>query len=88
MLNDPVKVKLGGKERNMSPFEAGLRKVAKKAVDGHLPSILKFIRICEEYRVIVPPPVERGGGVITAPKGVDLHEWLESVTEEVPIEGP
>ena len=86
LLNEPIKVTAGGKERDMSPFEAGLRKGAKRAVDGHLPSILKFIRICEEYGVIAPPPAEEGGGVITAPKGVNFHEWLESVTELVPID--
>ncbi len=86
LLNEPVKVTTGGKARAMGPFEAGLRKIAKKAIDGHLPSILKFIRICEEYGVLVPLPAATGGGVIIAPKGVDFHEWFESVTEEVPVD--
>ena len=86
LLNEPIKVTIGGKVRKMGPFEAGLRKLAKRAVDGHLPSILKFIRISEEYGVIAPPLAEQGGGVIVAPKGVDFYEWLESVTEEVPID--
>ena len=85
-INKPVKVMAGGKVRKMGPFEAGLRKIAKKAVDGHLPSILKFIRICEEYGVLAPPPAATGGGVIIAPKGVDFGEWFESVTEEVPVD--
>src|SRR5690606_8572638 len=86
LLSEPVKVKADGKVRDMSPFEASLRKLAKKAVDGHLPSILKFIRICEEYSVIAPPQTDPGGGVIVGPKGVDFHEWLESVTELVPAD--
>ncbi len=86
LLDEPIKVTAGGIERDMSPFEAGIRQLAKRAVDGHLPSILKFIRICEEYGVIAPPPATTGGGVITAPKDVSVHEWLNSVTEEVPID--
>jgi len=83
VLNEPVKVTVGGKERTMSPFEAGTRKLAKKAVDGHVPSILKFVKLCEEYGIIAPPPDASGGCVIFAPAGVDFHEWLERVTEWV-----
>ena len=86
LLNEPVKVKSGGKERHMSPFEAVFRQLAKRAVDGHLASNLKFIRICEESGVIAPPPAVTGGGVFTAPKGVNFQEWLNRVTEEVPVD--
>ena len=86
LLNEPVKVKAGGKVREMGPFEAGLRKLAKRAVDKDLRAILKFVKICEEYGGIAPPPAVTGGGVVRAPKGVNFYEWLESVTEEVPID--
>ena len=86
LLSEPIKVTTGGKVREMRPFEASLRKLARRAVDGHLPSILKFIRVCEEYGVLAPPPAATGGGVIRAPKGVDFYEWFESVTEEVPTD--
>ncbi len=86
LLGEPIKVTTGGKVRDMGPFEASLRKLAKRAVGGHLPSILKFIKICEEYRIIAPPPAVTGGGVMVAPKGVDFYEWLESVTEIVPVD--
>jgi hypothetical protein len=86
LLGEPIKVKAGGKVREMGLFEASFRKLAMRAVGGHLPSILKFIKICEEYRIIAPPPAVTGGGVIVAPKGVDFYEWLESVTEIVPVD--
>jgi len=84
LLDEPVKVMAGGKERDMSPFEASLRQQAKRALAGHLPSIIKFVKICEEYGVIALPLVEEVGGVLVAPKGVNFNDWFESVTEEVP----
>ncbi len=86
LLDEPVKVIAGGEERKMSPFEASFRQLAKRALEGHLPSILKFVKHCEEYGVIAPPRPDPGGGVFDAPKGVNFHEWFESVTEEVPID--
>ena len=86
LLNEPVKVKFGGKERYMSLFEATLRQLVKQALSKNLRAILKFIRICEEYGVIAPPPAVTGGGVFTARKGVNFQEWLNRVTEEVPVD--
>ncbi len=86
LLDEPVKVTAHGKACEMSPFEAGLRQRAQRALAGHLPSIIKFVKICEEYGVIAPPPAIRGGGVVVAPKGVNFQEWLNSVTEEVPVD--
>ena len=86
LLNEPVKVKAGGKVREMGPFEAGLWKLAKRAIDKDLRAILKFVKICEEYGAFAPPPAVTGGGVVRAPKGVNFYEWLESVTEEKPID--
>ncbi len=86
LLNEPVKVTAGGKERDMSPFEASFRKLAIKAINKDLRAIRKFMKICEEYGIFAPPPAATGSGVITAPKGVNFQEWFESVTEEVPID--
>ncbi len=86
LFSETVKVKAGGRVREIGPFEASLRKLTKRAVGGHLPSILKFVKTCEEYGILVPPPAVTGGGVMVAPKGVDFYEWLDSVTELVPID--
>ncbi len=86
LLDEPVKVMAGGKACDMSPFEAGLRQQAKRALAGHLPSIIRFVKICEEYGVIGPPAAVMGGGVVVAPKGVNFQEWIKNVTEEVPID--
>jgi len=85
LLDETVKARVGGKETEMPVFEASFRQVAIRAIEGHLPSIRKFLRTCEEYGVIAPSP-QREGGVVFAPKGVDLDEWLDSVTEWVPAD--
>ena len=84
ILNAPVMVTIGGKVQEMDSFEAGLRKIAKKALDGHLPSNLKFIKICEEYGALKPPPAATSGGVISLPNGMSLEEWFERAAEEAP----
>ena len=86
LLDAPVKVTAGGKKGEMSPFEASLRQLAKRALAGNLPAILKFLKLCEEYGVIAPPPAATGGGVVYAPKGVSPEDWLKGGAEEVPVD--
>ena len=86
ILNSPVKARLRGKETKVSSFEASFRQLAKKAIDGHLPSIKQFLKYSEEYGVIAPPAPEEDDGVVVAPKGVDLHDWVDEVTEWVPAD--
>ena len=86
LLDEPVKARIDGKTRNITSFEASTRLLAKKAIDGDLQAIIKFLKLCEGYDVIAVPPLAGGGGVIQAPPGVDFHEWIESVTEEVPLD--
>ena len=86
ILTGPLTVTIDGKAQEMSPFEISVRKLAQKAVAGDFRAISNFIRLCVEYSVITPPSNKTGCGVIIAPPGVDFYEWLENVTEEVPIE--
>ena len=86
LLNEPIKVKAGGKVRTMQSFEAGFRKLAKKAIDGDMPAIAKFLRLCEEYDAVATPPADTGCRVIHAPRGVDFQEWLDRVTELLPAD--
>lgn len=85
LLNGQVNVKIGDKTRKMSAFEADVRKIASSALKGDIRSIIRFIKLCEEYSIIEPQKTTSGGGVIQAPYGVDFHEWLDSVTELVPV---
>ena len=85
VLNEPITVKTSGGRKKMPAFEVGVRRLVERGLkQGNLNAILRFIELCESHRLLVPPPVEHGGGVIVAPKGVDFNEWFESVTETVP----
>ena len=86
ILSEPLLVKTTGGRRSMSPFEVGVRRLVERALkQKDLNAILEFLALCESYRLLVPPPVNHGVGVVVAPKGVNLNEWLESVTELVPV---
>ena len=56
-----------------------------KPAFGSLPE-RRLVRIFARSGVIAPPPAVTGGGVITARKGVNFQEWLNRVTEEVPVD--
>jgi hypothetical protein len=83
VVNAPVSVTIGGKQRKISGFEASFRKLAQKALKGDLRAMIKFIRYCEEYGVITSSSVEIGG-VVHVPKGVDPYQWLIDNTEAIP----
>lgn len=85
VLNEPVTVTQAGKRQEKQPFEVTLRRLVKDGLEGKKqPSILQFISLCEKYGVMKPPPVDQGGGVVFAPKGMTVEEWLDIVAEEVP----
>ncbi len=89
VLNEPLAVKNSGVRRKMPPFEVSVRRLVERGLkQKDLNAILEFLELCELHRFLVPPPVDQGGGVIVAPKGVNFHEWLESVTELVPASSP
>ena len=86
VLKEPVTVKNQGVCTTMGPFEVGVRQIARKAIkEKNLNAIIEFLGLCERYHVIRPPPVDEGGGIVVAPKGVDFTEWLEASTEWVPL---
>ena len=86
LLEDPVAVKLDGKQREMPPFEISTRQIAKKALEGNTSAMIDFIRLCEQYGILAPKPEDQGGGVIFAPKGMTPEQWLNEVAEWVPAD--
>lgn len=52
-LNEPIKVKVGGKTKTMSPFEASFRQLAKRAIkDKNLGAMIEFLKYCKEHGVL------------------------------------
>lgn len=89
VLNEPLVVKKAGVRRKMHPFEVGVRRLVERGLkQKDLNAILQFLTLCESHGLLVPPPIDEGGGVIRPPKGVNMHEWLDSVTELVPADAP
>ena len=89
VLNEPLAVKNSGIRRNMPPFEVGVRRLVERGLKHKdLSAILEFLELCESYRLLMPPPVAQAGGVLVAPKGVDFHEWANSLTELAPASSP
>jgi hypothetical protein len=78
LLNEPIKVKVAGKAKTMSPFEASFRQLTKQAIkDKNLGSIIEFLKCCEQYGVLQPPRTRSFNGVVHLPRGWDQDEWLE-----------
>ena len=84
ILNESIEVKTSGGRKKMPAFEVGVRQLVQRGLkQGNLNAILEFLALCESLRLMPPPPVDHGGGVIVAPKGVNFREWIDSVTETV-----
>ena len=84
ILNESIEVKTSGGRKKMPAFEVGVRQLVQRGLkQGNLNAILEFLALCESLRLMPPPPVDYGGGVIVAPKGVNFREWIDSVTETV-----
>ena len=89
VLKEPLAVKNSGIRQKMPPFEVGVRQLVVRALKHkNLSAILEFLELCESYGLMVPPPVEYGGGVVTIPEGVDSHEWVASYLESVSASSP
>ena len=89
VLIEPLVVKNSGIRQKMSPFEVGVRRLVERGLKHkNLPAILEFLELCESYGLMVPPPVEYGGGVVTVPEGVDSDEWIERFLESVSASSP
>lgn len=87
ILTRPIQVTSQGKTKAVHPFEASLRAQIRRALDeDHLPSLLEVLKTFEAHHEFTPPEQFIAGGVINAPPGVNFSQWLEEVTEIIPVE--
>ncbi len=89
ILNEPVTVRHRGVTREISSFEAGVRKQVSLALnDENLDAALEFIKICEKYGIMMPASLPRAGGVLRVPNGWDWNEWMEMFNTHGPPPWP
>jgi hypothetical protein len=78
LLNEPIEVKVAGKTKTMSPFEASFRQLAKRAIkERNLRAIIEFLNDCKEYGVLEQARAPSRHGVVLMPNDWDREEWLE-----------
>ena len=85
VLNEPLAVKSLGVPRKMPPFEVAVRRLVERGLkQKNLNAILEFLELCKTHGLLVPPPVDPGGGVIIVPVGLSAEEWMNIHGEWVP----
>ena len=85
ILSEPIAVQKDGVRQKMPPFEVIVRQLVKQGLHKkNLNAIAQFLKLCESLGVMKPPPVDHGGGVVYAPKGVDFYEWIAANTYTKP----
>jgi hypothetical protein len=77
VLEAPVMMIVGGKKRQVSAFEASLRKTAQSAIEGNLPPIKRFFRHCDQAGLLLDPNPRSKGGVWHMP--IDIADYPDRV---------
>jgi len=72
VINQSVKVTINGRKTNVNSYEAILRSMLKRALGGHVPSMIEFVKLCDEHGILAQP-AQAKGGVLIIPKEVDYE---------------
>lgn len=90
LLTEPVTVTKGGVVRTMSPFEAGLRSLVKRALgQNDLKAARAFLAVCEECGLMPLPPTPPVATVLFyVPRSWDWQEWTEMFRRHGPPPWP
>jgi hypothetical protein len=77
ILTKSVKVGKQGREQHMTPFEVGLRALARKALkEQSLNAIRNLLEIALKYELVAPPPPPPvNGGVLVVPRRLTRDSW-------------
>ena len=79
VIDQPIVAKIGGKMQEMHPFEASIRQLVKKSLkERKVRDLIELLKQFEAHGLFKQPELYRGGGVLFAPKGVTVHEWINS----------
>ncbi|MEL6727048.1 MAG: DUF5681 domain-containing protein [Pseudomonadota bacterium] len=86
VLEEPIAMRVDGKTREVSSFEAAFRKTAQKALEGRLSAIKRFFKECEKAKLLTNENVQPMSGVWYAeldPANFPWHEFNEAELAEI-----
>ena len=86
VLEEPVFMKVDSKKREVSAFEASLRKTAQSALEGHLTAIKRFFNYCDEAGLLVDRDKQQNYGAYQVPINPELYpyeDWTEAKLAEI-----
>lgn len=83
VLEAPITMTVAGKKREVSAFEASLRKTAQSALEGSLPAIKRFFNYCDDANLLVDPTRPSQGGVLQVPINLDMFPDREFSAAEI-----
>lgn len=67
VLEEPIAMRVDGKTREVSSFEAAFRKTVQKALEGRLSAIKRFFKACDEANLLTDQSMTPAHGVWYAP---------------------
>lgn len=77
-LSHPMSIPHDGTAKEITPFEAGLRKLVGRAIkEMHLNSILEILRLCDAHDLFAELPGARTSGVLVVPYDYEIDEFLQ-----------
>lgn len=86
VLEEPVRMTVDGKRREVTAFEASLRKTAQSALEGHLSAIKRFFTYCDEAGLLVNQNKPATSGVYyipLSPKQFPSREFTDAELKEL-----
>lgn len=63
VLEEPIAMRVNGKTREVSAFEAAFRKTAQKALEGRLTAIKRFFKACDEAKLLTNETMQPVSGI-------------------------
>lgn len=63
VLEEPIAMRIDGKTREVSSFEAAFRKTVQKALEGRLSAIKRFFKACDEAKLLTNETMQPVSGV-------------------------
>ena len=63
VLEEPIAMRVDGKTREVSSFEAAFRKTVQKALEGRLTAIKRFFKACDEATLLTNETMQPVSGV-------------------------